>query len=66
MSRKLNLICSYKPFYYYSLYPLHQSWRLFNELHRYDISSARWTHIAPASDLKPPAMAGHSATVHSR
>ena len=49
-----------------SLYPLHQSWRLFNELHRYDISAARWTHVAPASDVKPPAMAGHSATVHSR
>ncbi len=47
-----------------SLYPLHQSWRLFNELHQYDLGSNRWTHVLPASSLKPPAMAGHSATVH--
>ena len=24
-----------------SLYPLHQSWRLFNELHSYDINANR-------------------------
>ena len=47
-----------------SSYPLHQSWRLFNELHTYDILTMRWTHITPASHLKPPTMAGHSATVH--
>jgi F-box protein 42 len=47
-----------------SLYPLHQSWRLFNELHTYDITNMRWTHVTPGSELKPPTMAGHSATVH--
>ena len=48
-----------------SLYPLHQSWRLFNELHQYDLEQSRWTHVLPNSSLKPPAMAGHSATVHA-
>ncbi len=68
-----------------SRYPLHQSWRLFNELHSYDIREMKWTHILPgnliiemkpnwfvltcfcslASNLKPPTMAGHSATVHN-
>ena len=24
----------------------------------------RWTHIRPNSSVKPPAMAGHSATIH--
>ena len=47
-----------------SPYPLHQSWRLFNELHTYDISNMRWTQITPGTSLKPPTMAGHSATVH--
>lgn len=47
-----------------SLYPLHQSWRLFNELHRFDIESNHWTQITPESQVKPPPMAGHSATVH--
>jgi len=44
-----------------SPYPLHQAWRLFNELHVYGIVSNRWTCIyTPTS---PPAMAGHSVTV---
>lgn len=47
-----------------SPYPLHQAWRLFNELHSYDIREKRWTLIFPASNLKPPTMAGHSASVH--
>ena len=47
-----------------SPYPLHQAWRLFNELHSYDIREAKWTHINPSNNLKPPTMAGHSATVH--
>ena len=46
-----------------SPYPLHQSWRLFNEHHSYDITEQRWTLINPEG-LKPPTMAGHSATVH--
>ncbi|TRY76610.1 hypothetical protein TCAL_13457 [Tigriopus californicus] len=47
-----------------SLYPLHQSWRLFNELHCYDIEQNRWSHLTPVGVAKPPSMAGHSATVH--
>ena len=46
-----------------SMYPLHR-WRLFNELHTYDISEARWTKVLPTNDVKPPTMAGHSATIH--
>ena len=47
-----------------SLYPLHQSWRLFNELHAFNLGERRWTSVQPNSEVKPPAMAGHSATVH--
>jgi len=45
-----------------SLYPLHQSWKLFSELHIYNISENRWEFIEGGD--RPPAMAGHSATVH--
>ena len=45
-----------------SPYPLYQAWRLFNELHIYCIKSNRWTCINTTSH--PPAMAGHSASVH--
>jgi len=48
-----------------SIYPLHQSWRLFNELHVYDVEQSRWTQVVPTDGLKPPAMAGHSATIHN-
>ncbi|KAK7081534.1 F-box only protein 42, partial [Halocaridina rubra] len=45
-----------------SLYPLHQQWVLFSELHVYDILGNRWTQLYyPGS---PPPTAGHSATVH--
>ncbi|XP_049815800.1 F-box only protein 42 [Schistocerca nitens] len=44
-----------------SPYPLHQGWRLFNELHIYYISCNRWRAIN--STTAPPAMAGHSASV---
>ena len=46
-----------------SMYPLHR-WRLFNEHHSYDIVEARWTKIIPVTEVKPPTMAGHSATIH--
>jgi len=45
-----------------SLYPLHQSWKLFSELHIYSVSENRWELIEGGD--RPPAMAGHSATVH--
>lgn len=45
-----------------SPYPLHQAWRLFNELHIYSIVKNRWMCINTA--VSPPGMAGHSATVH--
>ncbi|CAL4068405.1 unnamed protein product [Meganyctiphanes norvegica] len=45
-----------------SLYPLHQQWVLFNELHVYDIVGNRWTQLYyPGA---PPLTAGHSATMH--
>ena len=47
-----------------SLYPLHQSWKLFSELHIYHITENRWALVSTEQDVKPPAMAGHSATVH--
>ena len=60
----INLYTSFKGWSHPSPYPLHQSWRLFNELHTYDIPTMRWTQINPSTSLKPPTMAGHSATVH--
>ncbi|PSN48109.1 hypothetical protein C0J52_13244 [Blattella germanica] len=47
-----------------SPYPLHQAWRLFNELHVYGIVSNRWTCIN--TPITPPAMAGHSATIQGK
>ena len=47
-----------------SLYPLHQSWKLFSELHIYSITENRWTLMASEHEVNPPAMAGHSASVH--
>uniref|UniRef100_T1JLR5 F-box domain-containing protein n=1 Tax=Strigamia maritima TaxID=126957 RepID=T1JLR5_STRMM len=51
-----------------SPYPLHQAWRLFNQLHIFSPMDNRWTLIpnsVPAtSRSQPPGMAGHSATVH--
>ncbi|KAF4518011.1 hypothetical protein B566_EDAN009244 [Ephemera danica] len=45
-----------------SPYPLHQAWRLFNELHEYSIPSNRWTCLIDVTS--PPAVAGHSASIH--
>jgi F-box protein 42 len=47
-----------------SLYPLHQSWKLFSELHIYHLQESRWELVGPEEGARPPAMAGHSATVH--
>ena len=50
-----------------SLYPLHQSWKLFSELHIYHIKESRWALMSSDTEvLHPPAMAGHSATVHQQ
>ncbi|XP_071043273.1 F-box only protein 42 isoform X2 [Parasteatoda tepidariorum] len=43
-------------------YPLHQVWRMFNQIHVYNTRTNRWTQITSATSC--PAMAGHSATVH--
>ncbi|KAL7646318.1 UNVERIFIED_CONTAM: hypothetical protein RMT77_003227 [Armadillidium vulgare] len=45
-----------------SVYPLHQQWVLFNELHIYDILANRWTQCHYSGS--PPPTAGHTATVH--
>ena len=47
-----------------SLYPLHQSWKLFSELHIYYINENVWSLLTTDAEVRPPAMAGHSATVH--
>ncbi|KAK3869686.1 hypothetical protein Pcinc_025023 [Petrolisthes cinctipes] len=45
-----------------SLYPLHQQWVLFSELHIYNVMDNRWTQLYyPGS---PPPTAGHTATMH--
>ncbi|KAJ8875027.1 hypothetical protein PR048_022917 [Dryococelus australis] len=41
-----------------------QPWKLFNELHVYDIPSSRWINVATVPS--PPALAGHSATMQGR
>ncbi|KAI5737357.1 F-box only protein 42 [Diaphorina citri] len=45
-----------------SPYPLHQTWRVFNELHIYNINKNNWTAVNTPSS--PPPLAGHSATLH--
>lgn len=45
-----------------SPYPLHQAWRLFNELHIYNITTNCWTAVNNITH--PPPTAGHSVTVH--
>ncbi|MCL4161836.1 UNVERIFIED_CONTAM: hypothetical protein GTU68_066630, partial [Idotea baltica] len=46
-----------------SVYPLHQQWVLFNELHIYDILGNRWTQFYYSGS--PPPTAGHTSSVHS-
>lgn len=43
-------------------YPLHQVWRVFNQIHLYNTITNRWTQIISMPNCTP--MAGHSATVH--
>lgn len=45
-----------------SPYPLHQAWRIFNQLHVYNPEENRWNQIIIIDN--PPPMAGHSATIH--
>uniref|UniRef100_A0A8D9BCT3 F-box only protein 42 n=1 Tax=Cacopsylla melanoneura TaxID=428564 RepID=A0A8D9BCT3_9HEMI len=45
-----------------SPYPLHQTWRVFNELHIYNINKNNWASIS--TPTCPPPLAGHSATIH--
>lgn len=46
-----------------SVYPLHQQWVLFNELHMYDILANRWMQLYYAG--APPPTAGHTSSVHN-
>ena len=46
-----------------SVYPLHQQWVLYNELHVYDIMANRWTALYYPGC--PPQTAGHTATIQS-
>ncbi|XP_046421538.1 F-box only protein 42 [Neodiprion fabricii] len=45
-----------------SPYPLHQQWKLFNELHVYSIELNRWTAINALES--PPPRSAHSASIH--
>lgn len=45
-----------------SPYPLHQQWKLFNELHVYSIESNKW--IAINTLETPPPTSAHSASIH--
>lgn len=45
-----------------SPYPLHQSWRVFNELHIFNTTKSSWTVVLPYSH--PPPLAFHSVTMH--
>ncbi|KAL2750713.1 F-box only protein 42 isoform X1 [Vespula maculifrons] len=47
---------------YPSRYPLHQQWKLFNELHVYSIETNKWNAINTLE--APPPMSAHSATIH--
>jgi len=48
-----------------SIYPLHQTWKLFSELHTFNIAESKWTQIkCDERDAWPPQTAGHSATLH--
>lgn len=46
-----------------SPYPLHQQWKLFNELHMYSIESNKW--IAINTLVSPPPISAHSASIHN-
>lgn len=45
-----------------SRFPLHQQWKLFNELHVYSIEKNRWNVINTLET--PPPMSAHSASIH--
>ncbi|XP_066593332.1 F-box only protein 42 [Prorops nasuta] len=45
-----------------SPYPLHQQWKLFNEVHVYSIETSKWTSINTLET--PPPISAHSASVH--
>ncbi|XP_076232591.1 F-box protein 42 [Calliopsis andreniformis] len=47
---------------YPSPYPLHQQWKLFNELHVYSIDTNKW--IAINTLETPPPTSAHSASIH--
>lgn len=48
-----------------SVYPLHQTWKLFSELHIFNLLESKWTQIKfDMGEAWPPKTAGHSATLH--
>lgn len=45
-------------------FPPYQSWRLFDELHAYNVIENRWILIDTIEGNSPPAVTGHSASIH--
>lgn len=46
-----------------SPYPVHQQWKLFNELHMYSIENNKWFGISTLE--APPPTSAHSASIHN-
>lgn len=48
-----------------SAYPLNQDWKLFNDLHEFDLVQNKWRLVKPtnADQSVPPPLAGHAASV---
>lgn len=46
-------------------FPPYQTWRLFDELHSYNVVENRWISISAQDGTTPPAVTGHSASIHN-
>ncbi|XP_054159247.1 F-box only protein 42-like [Oppia nitens] len=46
-----------------SPYPIHQEWRIFNQIHLFDTTTYRWSLVVPTDSHYCPAIAGHSASI---
>lgn len=58
-----NLLILFGGWRHPSSYPPYQPWRLFDELHVYDIAQSKWILVTTIDG--PPPMTGHSASIHN-